>query len=61
MRTGQDEMFDQDKIATPDGSQTPRPVHSVHSHTADVALLTHEKVCLLFLDLTDLKRKKAVT
>ena len=50
---------DQDKIATPDGSQTPSPVHSVHGHSADVALLTHETLCLLFRDLTGFFFKKS--
>jgi len=49
---------DQDKIATPDGSQTPSPVHSVHGHSADVAPLTHETLCLLFRDLTGFFFKK---
>jgi hypothetical protein len=56
MCTGQDDMFDKDKISNPDGSRTPPLVLSVHSHTADVALLTHENVCLLFLDLTHYKK-----
>jgi len=44
---------DQDKIPTPDGSRTPSPVHAVHGHSADVALLTQEILCLLFRDLTE--------
>ena len=50
---------DQDKIPTPEGSQNPSPVHSVHGHSADVALLTHEILCLLFRDLTEFFFKKS--
>jgi len=50
---------DQDKIPTPDGSQTPSPVYSVHGHSADAAVLTHEILCLLFRDLTEFFFKKS--